>query len=198
MDEKEETTETYNKSARALADKFRSMGARVDDIKKAFSYAAKKNPSVLEIGCGDGRDAKEIVKHTLNYMGIDISEAMVKIAKEYVPEGKFEVADIETFKFPKNIDIIISFASLLHSDEQNIKSILERAYYSLNNEGIFYISLKFGEGKETKTDEFGRRTYYYHTPEKIRGLAGDRFKILEKITYFLLEQKWFTIILQKA
>ena len=69
---------------------------------------------------------------------------------------------------------------------------------ALNKEGIFYLSLKYGNYQElTKEDEFGTRTYYFYTPELIKELTGDKYKgIYEDIQDFK-GQKWFTIILQK-
>ena len=164
MDLKKQTVETYNRSVPGLAQKFANFGPRISDIEKGFSYISKGNPNVLEIGCGYGREAKEILKHTDRYLGMDISEEMIKMAKTELPNCNFEIADIDDYVFPKDLDIIFSFASLLHSDKEHLKLILERAYGSLNQNGIFYISLKHDKyHSETKEDEFGIRTYFYYT-----------------------------------
>src|SRR3989338_2033199 len=105
MDLKKQTVETYNKSVAGLAKKFSNFGPRVDDIKRGFSYVSRNNPNVLEIGCGYGREAKEILWHTNKYLGMDISEEMIKMAKEQVPEGSFVVADVENYNFPHNLYI---------------------------------------------------------------------------------------------
>ncbi len=198
MNKKLQTIESYNKNAKGLAEKFNNIGARIDDIEKGFSYIKKSNPKVVEIGCGNGRDAKEIIKHTSDYLGIDISEEMIKIAKEYAPDGKFEIADVEDYIFPKNTDIIFSFASLLHSNKDNVKKILERSHESLNERGIFFISLKYGDYQEkTKKDEFGIRIYYFYTPEIIKELVENKYKVVYSDIQELREQKWFTIVLKK-
>jgi len=197
MTEKEQTIETYNNNARAMAQDFLSIGARVADVKKGFSLVLKENPFVVEIGCGNGREAKEILKQTNNYLGIDISPEMIKLAQEYAPEAQFEIADLESYDFPAGTDIIFSFASLLHSDEKNVRAVLKKAHGALNPGGIFFISLKSGSGKETRTDKFGTRTFYYYTPKIIRDLAGDSFRVVEEDEQTFRNRKWFTIILQK-
>ena len=198
MNKKEQTIQTYNKNGVALARKFDDIGVRVKDVKKGFSFIKKDNPKVVEIGCGNGREAREILKHTNSYLGIDISEELVKIAKRENLDGKFEVVDIENYIFPKGIDIIFSFASLLHSDKNNVKRILDKAYESLSRDGVFYISLKYsGYQEKTIEDEFGIRTYYFYTPELIKELAGDRYKTVYIDINNLKGQKWFTIVLQK-
>ena len=198
MDLKKQTIETYNKSTSALAKKFANFGPRIEDINRGFSYISKNNPSVLEVGCGYGREAKEILKLTNRYLGIDISEEMVKMAKREVPNGNFVVADIDDYIFPKDIDIIFSFASLLHSDKEHLKLILERAYEALNEGGIFYISLKYDKyHSEIQNDEFGARIYYYYAPEDIKELGPKYTTVWENKHEHGGGQNWFTIILKK-
>ena len=181
-----------------MTEKFNDIGVRTEDVKRGFSFIKKDNPKVVEIGCGNGREAKEILKHTNDYLGIDISEELIKIARKENPDGKFKVVDLEDFNFSKNIDIIFSFASLLHSDKDNVKIILDRAYKSLNNQGIFYISLKYDDYQERIIeDEFGIRTYYFYTPELIKELAGLKYKTVHIDIQDLKGQKWFNIILKK-
>lgn len=190
-----QTVDTYNNAAGAMAEKFNSQGARVDDVELAFAFVAKKEPRVFEIGCGNGRDAKEILKRTRSYLGIDISEEMIEIAKKHNPKGRFMVEDVEEFEFPE-ADIIFAFASLLHSDKNAVRKIFQKAYQKLADDGIFFVSLKLGEYREeTRTDEFGTRTYYYYTAELIKELAPE-FKVVYEDTQELRE-KWFTLILQK-
>jgi predicted TPR repeat methyltransferase len=83
------TIDTYNKTAKIHSDKFTKYGARIDDIERAFSCIKKSNPKVVEIGCGDGRDAEEIIKRTNDYLGIDLSEELIKIAQKKSSWGKF-------------------------------------------------------------------------------------------------------------
>lgn len=43
----------------------------------------------------------EFRKRTPNYLGIDYSEGMLKMAREYVPNAEFRLADVSEFEFPK-------------------------------------------------------------------------------------------------
>ncbi|HEY4501792.1 MAG TPA: class I SAM-dependent methyltransferase [Candidatus Paceibacterota bacterium] len=198
MDKKQQTVDTYNRSAAAMAKKFNSIGGRVENVEKVFSYATKENSFVLEIGCGNGRDAAEILKKTNHYLGIDISEEMVKLAKEQTPAGEFEVADIETYKFPKDVDIIFSFASLLHSNKESVKRVFEEVYTAISPGGLFFVSLKNAPYQEkAQTDEFGTRTFYYYTIEDLKDLAGEKFKVLWQDEPIHGKQKWADVLFQK-
>lgn len=198
MTKKSETIKSYNKGVKTLAKKFNEIGPRIKDIKEGLSYINKENPKVLELGCGNGRDAKIILQHTNDYLGMDASEEMINLAKEYASEGNFQVADIEEFSFPENIDIVFAFASLLHFDKESFKNILDKAHDSLSNNGIFYISVKLKPYQENaKTDKFGSRTFYYYKPEDITELAKDKYKVIKTDIQILKGIKWLTVILRK-
>ena len=200
MDKKLITQKTYDDSAEKMAEEFNSYGARVDDIDRGFSFVTKHNPFVLEVGCGNGRDAKEILRRTNSYTGIDNSSAMIKIAKRTAPQGRFIVIDAEDFEFlySEQIDIIFAFASLLHFDRDGLKTILSRAHEKMAQESIFYISLKCGNYREfLKEDEYGQRVFYYYTPEDIKKIAGNNYSVIYNKTFAVRGQDWFTIILKK-
>ena len=199
MNDKEENLQIYNKCAAGFAAKFNNIGPRTKDVEKGFSFIKKDNPRVVELGCANGRDAKEILKHTNDYLGIDYSEELIKIARKEVPSGKFEVADFSRYDFPKDVDIVFSFASLLHSDKEEFRIILDKIHKALVDGGIFYIALKFDEyQRKEKTDEFGKRVYYFYTLEDIRKLIGNNYDVLGEEQANRRGQEWINVILQKV
>jgi len=198
LDKKQQTINTYNTTAYNMAEKFDAFGARVDDIEETFKLISKENPFVLEIGCGSGRDAMEICKHTNNYLGIDITEKFLEIANKKVPKGKFEIADIENYIFPKNVDIIFAFASLIHSPKAIMKQIFKSIYAALNDNGVAYFSMKYKEDYQeiTKEDEHGIRTYYFYSTKDIEDMATD-FNIIKNKIRKVENQVWLEVLLQK-
>ncbi len=198
MDNKNQTTNTYNESAVSLAKKFDELGARVSDIEETFSLISTENPFVLEIGCGNGRDAEEIIKRTDFYLGIDISERLVELAKQKVPKANFQIADIETFKFPKDLDIIFAFASLIHVQKEQLANVLARARTAFSENGVFRLSMKYADvyTETTREDEFGVRTYYLYSKQDIEKLASG-FRVLKSELFEIRGQMWLEIILLK-
>lgn len=200
MDYRKITVDTYNKSAPALAQYFQGIGSRIFDIDKAFELIGDKvNPTIVEIGCGDGRDAKEIIRRTPNYVGFDISEGMIKIANEYVPGARFEVADAVSFNYPKNTDIVFAFASLLHLDKNEVRQVLDKVHYSLNKGGVFYISLKYMSeySQGIKKDQYGERLFYFYNPSLIKELAGSKYEPVFENLQTIGKTDWFEIALKK-
>ena len=196
---KQRTIVTYDKSAQEHGIKFDQIGARVHDVELAFTYLSRLNPRVVELGCGNGRDAVIITNRTNDYLGIDLSEEMINLAQEKVPGANFQVADLETFQFPEGTDIIFAFASLLHSDRDSVKRVLENANQALNPGGVFFISLKLGEYHQRIMDRegYGPKTFYFYTPEEIKALAPEELKSVYQETERFNKQDWFNIILQK-
>lgn len=197
--DRKKTIETYDQSAEALAKYFDQLGPRVEDVERAFKMVKKKSPKVVEIGCGYGREAEFIVQRTPNYIGMDISSGMLKLARQKVPSGKFVEGNLATYEIPKNTDIIFSFASILHSPKEEIASFFERAYSSLNKRGIIYISTKLRSSytSEMRKDKFGERLFYYYTPELVEELAGNRYKKENLDSQRIGDTDWFTIVLLK-
>lgn len=199
-DLRQETVNTYNRSAESLAEYFRGIGPRTEDIDIAFRLAG--NPSrarVLEIGCGDGRDAKAIAARSGWYYGIDIAEAFVDMARQQVPDGTFEVADAVTFEYPAHLNIVFAFASLLHLDKTEVQTVCQKVHTALRPGGIFYISLKERPeyAEEIKQDEYGSRLFYFYNAGIIKELAGEGFQTASLSRKTIGSTDWFEVALQK-
>jgi SAM-dependent methyltransferase len=209
LEERSATIQTYIQSGNQLAEYYDSLGPRIDDIDRAIELWGDRLPVVVEVGCGCGRDAAEILKRTPYYMGIDISPSMLDRAKANSTGGAFILGDLR-YAFPGNtsyvngdvvpdrVDIVFSFASMLHSNEEEVQGVLSDALNVLTPGGIFYISLKLGEGKTVKEDRYGERTFYLYTPEKIQELAGERYETAYVDTQHREDTDWFTIALRKT
>ena len=113
--------EIYNSDASLYAFNFNKFN-RVKDIDHIFSLCKKDLPRVLELGCANGRDGKEILKRTKQYIGVDGAENLLNIAKKEVPTGEFILANFKDLDFNANsFDIIIDFDSLFHLDKYDLK-----------------------------------------------------------------------------
>jgi SAM-dependent methyltransferase len=69
---------------------------------------------VLDLGCGAGRVAAEIGKRA-RVVGVDISIAQIRLARERVPTGAFLVADMAKLEFRSgSFDAMAAFYSVIH------------------------------------------------------------------------------------
>jgi len=78
----------------------------------------KTNDSVLEIGCSSGyyyEVLEYLLKRPIRYTGVDYSEHMIEMAREFYPRARFDVADGAQLPFsPASFDVVISGCVLLH------------------------------------------------------------------------------------
>ena len=73
-------------------------------------YAIKG--SILEIGCGEGRDAGFLLGRGYDVLATDVSPAAIRYARKRFPEfaGKFQVLDCLTESLPQKFDFIYAVA----------------------------------------------------------------------------------------
>lgn len=203
MDEKLRTmtVETYDRSARALAEYFRGIGPRTKYIDYALELAgASDSARVFEIGCGDGRDAKDIIQKSAWYHGIDISKGLLQLANEHVPEGLFEQADMVEYNYPEDIDVVFAFASVLHLPMDEFQKVIGKVHGALKPGGIFYISLKWKPeyAEEIKEDAYGSRAFYFYNEALIERLAEAKFTIADTWREVIGKTDWLEIALRKT
>lgn len=75
--------------------------------------------TLLDVGCGAGWASALANEHGATVYGIDIAEELLAFAKHRVPNGKFQVADIQELPFKDNMfDVIFASNSLQYSEDR--------------------------------------------------------------------------------
>jgi ubiquinone/menaquinone biosynthesis C-methylase UbiE len=87
------------------------------------------------MACGTGRHA-HFLKNDFEILGVDISEEMLKIASEKIPDVEFISGDMKKLDLGRKFDILICMFSAI-----NYNTTLEELKITLNN---FYNHLKEG------------------------------------------------------
>lgn len=180
MDHQAKTNAVYNTHALHFDDTFSNDGARTKDIDRAFRLAG--NPSharAVEIGCGNGRDAVEIIKHTAWFEGFDPASDLLQVAVKNVPEASFVVADAVSYDYPQDLDVVFAFASLLHVDRHTMPVVFRKVAGALKSGGVFDIRLRERDqyGEELQKDEYGERMFYYYNLDMLKDFAGGVFEL---------------------
>jgi SAM-dependent methyltransferase len=201
-DAREVTTQTYDRSAIKLAEYFAGIGPRVDIIEQGLRLSGSSGPlRVVEVGCGDGRDAQDIIPRVDWYEGFDPSTGLIDLAHKRLPKARFVVADALGYKYPHNLDAIFGFASYLHLDREDFTVACRLAWTSLRVGGAVVMTLKERDSyqEEMVVDEFGKRMFYYYDENTVRTCAGPGFEvaILEHQVLTRKTAKWLLVILRK-
>ncbi|MDF2588516.1 MAG: hypothetical protein K0S41_2357 [Anaerocolumna sp.] len=118
-------------------------------------YFDNHNINILEIGCGEGRDAKYLLNKGFNVLATDISPAAIDFCKKNHPEQEdcYQVLNCLTDRLQDKFDFIyaISVIHMLVQDEDR-QSFYKFIYDQLNESGIALIC-SIGDGmEERKTD----------------------------------------------
>ncbi len=123
---------------------------------ESFSKLIPKDAHVLDVGCGAGiPTAKFLSEKGIKVTGIDISETMLKLARQNVPQAEFIKMDANKLEFSENLfDGIISVYTLFHIPRKNHLDIFKQFYRVLKPEGILMINSGVS-GSEGVSNFFG-------------------------------------------
>lgn len=196
------TISTYDNSAQELATYFAGIGSRLDIIQEALEAAGKpENTRVVEVGCGDGRDAEDIVPLVGWYEGLDPSIEFIKLARQRKLDVSFVQADALSYDYPSELDVIFGFASYLHLDRDDFAKACDKAAASLRTGGVLAMTLKERDNYEEELveDEFGKRWFYYYDEATVAKRLGKDFEIV-KIEHCTLKRKtakWLVVLAKK-
>jgi 2-polyprenyl-3-methyl-5-hydroxy-6-metoxy-1,4-benzoquinol methylase len=111
-----------------------------DFIEKEVEY--NKNIKILDIGCGTGRHSIELSKRGYDIVGIDLSESLLKRAKEKANEQNLQIVfqkqDARKLPFFNQFELAIMLCEgafpLMETDEMNFQ-ILQNAANALKPKG---------------------------------------------------------------
>ena len=90
---------------------------------RAQAAVIKEGSKILDVGCGNGRLLEALPKQKIDYLGVDNSRELIKLAKKNYPESRFLAADILdlTVISENNFDYIFCLAVLPHIPSHNLR-----------------------------------------------------------------------------
>jgi SAM-dependent methyltransferase len=115
---------------------------------------------VIDLGCGSGLWARDLVGAGYDVLGIDLSTAMIALARQRVPEGAFIVGSFLAVNLPP-CDAVTSLGECLNYlfDEQNnleaLCQLFGRIYAALRSGGMLVFDIaEPGRGKGHRQRHF--------------------------------------------
>lgn len=157
---------------RELTDVYRGRPPKIFQVLSgALQPHVRPGIGLLEVGCASGY-YYEVLEYLLNtrlsYVGVDFSAAMIRMARSYYPQARFEVADGAALRFEDGgFAIVVSSGVLLHvqnyaahiAEAARVASelvVLHRtpmyraaptAYFKKRAYGVETFELRFNEGE---------------------------------------------------
>jgi SAM-dependent methyltransferase len=154
----DETLQFYRRNAEAYAGWAKAPSTRL----KGFLALLPAQGAILELGCGAGNHAAEMLAGGFRLHATDGSPEMAAIASRRLGHP------VETMRFDEldeheAYDGVWASACLLHVPRDELAGVLSRVRRALKRDGVFYASYKIGDG-ESRRDSLGRY-YNYPSPE---------------------------------
>ncbi len=133
----------------------------IEQHEKAISFVENRG-NALDIGCGcTGRFIDLLLSKGFEPEGVDISDEMIRLAKQRHPQIAFHQQDICEWTLPKKYDFITAWDSIWHIPLEQQENVLTKIVNSLNTGGVFIFS--FGGTNESgghKDNFMGPEVYY--------------------------------------
>lgn len=192
------TLSYYQQNAEAFVEN--TVHADFHEVEDRFLCHLQSGASILDFGCGSGRDTKYFLEHGFHVDAIDGSNELCRYAS--VKTGiSVKCMLFQELKEHEKYDGIWACASILHVSKREMPDIFRKMIRSLKADGIMYISFKYGdfEGErngryfsdftEESFSEFMLQFSEVHIIEKwissdVRPERGD--------------EKWLNLILRKT
>lgn len=133
----------------------------IEQHEKAISFAQNRG-NALDIGCGcTGRVIDLLLSKGFEPEGVDVSDKMIKLAKQKHPQVEFYNQDICEWILPKKYDFITAWASIWHIPLEQQENVLTKIVDSLNKDGVFIFSFGgINEPGDHKDSFMGPEVYY--------------------------------------
>jgi len=154
------TLSYYENNAKHLSLRYES--AKVDNIHSLLVNTFPSKSSLLEIGCGSGRDAGFMHRNGYDILAVDGSMEMIAEAKQCHPElvDRLKVVKVpeELYFEPFSFNGVYSIATLMHLDKDAINCTMEKIAMILKPGGKFFfsVSIQRNDVDDQGKDEEGR------------------------------------------
>jgi SAM-dependent methyltransferase len=137
----------------------RSNGIKQHERAIAF---VKEKRHALDIGCGSsGRFIDLLTSHGFNVEGLDISDQMIKLARQRHPDITFYHADICKWDFPRTYDFISAWDSIWHLPLTKQEPVLQKILQGLKSGGVCIFTTGGLDTPSEKVDSaMGPQMYY--------------------------------------
>ena len=188
--------EYYNKNADAFYES--TVNTDMSEWQNRFLKHIPAGGRILDAGCGSGRDSKAFIKQGYSVVAFDASKEMCQKASELIGQEVWQMK-FEEMSFDDEFDGVWACASLLHVYENDLPKVLNKIHQALKEQGILYVSFKYGEGERDR----GERYFTDFTEESIKPiLIMSGFTIIDsRITPDIRPEKeneqWTNVIARK-
>lgn len=161
-----DTIDYYNQYASNIFEE--TVDQDVEEVRQEFLNCLEEGDTILDLGCGSGRDSLVFYENGYDVTPLDASEEMCKLAEIHTG---LEVLQMyyEDMVFDDVFDGIWGSAALIHVPEKELGDILERIIEAMCQDGVLYLSFREGDFEGFQ----GKRYYCDYTEERLERILNE-------------------------
>lgn len=146
-----------------------------------LAFAESLGPDVgivADVGCGPGRVAAFLASRGLDVRGVDVSPAMLAVARAAHPEIPFEHGELTALPYADgSLAAVVCWYSIIHTPPGDLREAFVELERVLAGDGRLLMAFQAGDGEGVhRTDAYGTGlplTSYRHDPDHVtRSLAA--------------------------
>jgi SAM-dependent methyltransferase len=150
MNPQEKVLDCYNQVAEDYAtERWDELSRKHIDrlLLKEFAASNKDKGLCADFGCGPGQTTRFLYDHGLHdIVGIDLSPAMVNVARELSPAINFETGDLLNIAFPSDhLGSVLAFYAIVHFTPDQVRQCFGEINRVLKPGGDFLFSFHVGD-----------------------------------------------------
>ncbi|MCG9626174.1 class I SAM-dependent methyltransferase [Vibrio mediterranei] len=162
-----------------------TVNLEMQSLYNEFLPLIPPNGSILDAGCGSGRDTLAFKSQGFKVHAIDASAELAQLAETLIKQP-VEVTTFQQFNSSVQFDAVWACASLLHVPFDELSLVFNNLANLLNDGGVFYCSFKYGD------DEVERNGRFF------TNLDEARLNIILAATSLAAQKLWKTSDLRKG
>ena len=192
------TINYYNQNAENFI--ANTQNADMHPTQERFLRLLDANTSILDFGCGSGRDTKYFLEKGYRVTATDGSSELCRLASEFtgikVKEMLFQELDAIN-----QYDGIWACSSILHLPKKELLPVIQKMCEALKDNGIIYTSFKYGDFEGERNGryftDFTEKTFR-EVIEKVPELTIEEHWITSDVRPGRGEEKWLNLLLRKC
>ena len=127
---------------------------------------------VADVGCGPGRVAAFLAAHGLDVVGVDVSQAMLAVARDAHPDIRFEQGQLTALPFQDgSVGGAVCWYSIIHTPSEHLDEVFAELERVLADDGHLLLAFQAGDGEcVCRADAYGTGislTSYRHSLDEV-------------------------------
>ncbi|GAA2625392.1 methyltransferase domain-containing protein [Actinomadura fulvescens] len=166
-----DTRNAYDAIAAGYADETRDLLDRLLHVRAGVALFADlvraiNGGPVADVGCGPGHTTALLRDLGVDAFGIDLSPAMIEIARREHPDARFEVGSMTDLKLADDsLAGVLAWWSLIYIPDEAVPDVLRQFHRVLQPGGVLAVGFHVGDASILETTGDGDQStqmYVYH------------------------------------